>query len=158
MSVFNIKSEMLWSLSFFLLSLLASLRLFYISFVYVSHLAFLHLCLLCFHLPSLHHLIVSSASAHKHFTSPPLFLSPLSPSVFPSLPLSVFLCVLILRGRRLICVLLSAVTLCRWLPAVNSSGLFHTDTRLSSSHHPLCQSHTPPLITICFIRETVRQS
>ncbi len=56
-------------------------------------------------------------------------------------------------------VLLSAVPLCRWLPAVNPSSLFHTDTRLSSSsHHPLCQSHTHPLITIRFIRETVRKS
>jgi len=96
---------------------------------------------------------------HKHFTSPPLLFLSLCLFSLLSLHLSVFLCVVILRGHRLICALLSAVPLCRWLPAVNPSGLFHTDTRLSSSsHHPLCQSHTDPLITIRFIRETVRKS
>lgn len=82
----------------------------------------------------------SSATAlffHKYFTSPSL-------SVFSSVSL------LSLWGHRL----LSAVPLCRRLPAVNPSGLFHTDTRLSSSHHPLCQSHAHPLITIRFISET----
>lgn len=95
---------------------------------------------------------------HKHFTSPPLFLSPLSPSVFPSLPSSVCLslCTHSEGPQTHLCALICCAIV-PLTPCCQPSGLFHTDTRLSPLI-TLSANHTHTLITIRFIRETVRQS
>lgn len=156
-------SEMLWSLSFFLLSLFVSLRLFYISFVCVSFGLFAPLSVV-FPSPitsSSYCVIGVCPCVPFSISTSLLHLCSFRPSLrlfsLLFLPLSVFLCVLILRGRRLICVLLSAVPLCRWLPAVNPQASF----TLTPVYHPLITlsaNHTHTLITIRYIRETVRQS
>lgn len=138
----------------------------------MSHLAFLHLCLLCFHLPSLHHLIVSWRLPmwpllHKHFTSPPLFLPPLSLSVFPSLPSSV--CLFLCRCSEgpqthpcaLICCAIVPLTPCcqtlgplsHWHPFIiilssPSLPITHTPT----DNHPLYQRDSEKILNSNLIR------